>query len=204
MTPTISIVIPTVTGREDHYARCVAAYRKRTPWTIETITLTNENSCGNGWQKGAGVATGEFLHFSADDLEPLEGWADIAISAVERDEFPAPRLLNPDGSIYGAYPWGDPADGTPVSMSVIPFFRRKLWTQIGPMLPNHHYYTDNWVSWRAERAGLKITYQGSAYAFVHHWAQAKRGAGMTSNDRMVHDERIYRDAIARVDAGGQP
>lgn len=203
-TPTISVVIPTVDGREDHYERCYAAYSERTPWSLEILTVRNENSCGNAWQKGAEVATGQFLHFTADDLEPLEGWSEIAIGAAERGELPAPRMLQPDGSLYGAYPWGNPADGTPVTMSVVPFFERELWSKIGPMLPDHHYYTDNFVSWRAERAGLKITYQGSSYAFIHHWAQAKRGAGMPSGDRMTHDEAIWRAAIARVEAGGDP
>lgn len=203
LTPTISIVIPTVDGREEHYARCQQAYIDRTPWSIEIITVRNENSCGDAWQKGADAATGEYLHFTADDLEPLDGWADIALGAAERNELPAPRLLEPNGSLY-AYPWGNPPDGTPVAMSVIPFFHRDLWSKIGPMLPDHHYYTDNWVSWRAERAGLKVTYQGSAYAFVHHWAQAKRGAGMSSEARMNHDRWRYEAAVARVEAGGQP
>lgn len=202
----LTVVIPTVDGREDHYERCFNAYANRTPkdWPIEIITVRNENSCGNAWQKGAEVATGRLLHFTADDLEPLDGWWIGAAHAIENEQFPAPRLLNADGSLYGAYPWGDPPDGTPVAMSVIPFFRRDLWSKIGPMLPDHHYYTDNWVSWRAERAGLRITYQGSSYAFVHHWAQAKRGAGMSSEARMNHDREIYEAAIVRVEAGNQP
>jgi hypothetical protein len=44
----------------------------RTP--IELIVIKNEPTCGIAWQKGAEQATGDFLHFTADDLEPALGW----------------------------------------------------------------------------------------------------------------------------------
>ncbi len=72
----ISVVIPTVTGREDFFERCVYAYEHNTANPIELIIYKDLPTCGRGWIKGAEDATGDYVHFTADDLEPALGWDD--------------------------------------------------------------------------------------------------------------------------------
>lgn len=189
----ISVVVPTIPGREHHLERCVRAYQTLTTHKIELLVENGHPTCGDAWQVGAERATGDYLHLTADDLEPHEGWDAAAIETVDRDALPAPRVLNPDGTLYAAYPWGDPDDWTHIAMSVVPFMRVLDWERIGPMIPGHHYYTDNWVTYRARLIGLDVVYR-RAYEFVHHWAQEGRGAGMSSEARMEHDRRLYLQA----------
>ena len=41
----------------------------------------------------------------------------------------------------------------------------------------------------------------NGYAFLHHWAQHRRGAGMTQDERQAHDRDLYAQACAMVQAG---
>lgn len=68
----ISVVIPTVAGREHSLERCLAAYRATAD--VELIVLADRQTCGVAWQEGIEQATGDYLHLSADDLEPHPGW----------------------------------------------------------------------------------------------------------------------------------
>lgn len=193
---TIDVVIPTVTGRELSLDRCVRAYQTNTAGWVRFWIVKDRPTCGIGWNDGADLIDtepGDFIHFSADDLEPLPGWDASAIRAVENGHQPCPKLINPDGSV--AY-WGlqqyEPPEGTPVEFSTIPFMPSTLWPVVGPSLEGH-YYTDNWLSIRAELAGLPSAYY-PGYAFIHHHEMVKRGAGMAENDRMIHDRALYDQA----------
>jgi hypothetical protein len=191
---TISVVIPTIRGREIDYLRCVNAYQARTGHAVQLITVRDKPTCAEGWNEGAAQATGDFLHFSADDLEPHEGWDTAAIEAVEAGLLPAPRIVNPAGKLdYCGVHNVEMEDWARVSMSVIPFMPAHLWKQIGPV-PPIHYYSDNYVSWRAEIAGWPVAVR-RGFAFTHHWAQPGRGAGMGYEERMAHDRGLFFDAV---------
>jgi Glycosyl transferase family 2 len=193
----ISVVVPTIVGREDHYARCVAAYERTLGDQLQLITMRDFPTCGEAWNAGAEQATGEYLHFSADDLEPHDGWLEPAIQAVRRGYLPAPRIVNPDGQLdYCGHHGVELPDKAIVAMSVIPFMTRQQWDRIGPSL-NCHYFTDNYLSWRGLQAGYQTVVRRQ-YAFTHHWAQPGRGAGMTQEARMAHDRDLF------LAATGQP
>lgn len=195
MTRVITVVVPTVAGREVDFARCVAAYRQRSVHELQIITLHDMPTCGQAWNAGAGQATGDYLHFSADDLEPHEGWDAAAVATAGAGMLPAPRIVRPDGRLdYCGVHRRELPDGMPVEMSVIPFMSREQWERIGPVLPIH-YFTDNWISFRGRRAGYPTVVR-RAFAFTHHWAEVGRGAGMSYEARMAHDHAAYEQAVA--------
>lgn len=191
----ISVVIPTVDGREEHLERCVKAYRERTVALVQLIIIRNRACCGDAWNEGAELAEGDFLHWTADDLEPAIEWDVPARECGARGEIPAPVIYKPDGSIESCGGWWDRVipDGEPTTnTSVVPFCTRAQWEDIRPHLPAH-YYTDNWFTYRAHLARLPVIVR-SRYAFIHHWAQPGRGAGMTEQDRMAHDREVFEEA----------
>lgn len=195
----IAVVIPTITGREDHYERCVRAYQNTTAGEvdIQLITVLDQPTCADGWNIGAGLARAPYLHFAADDLEPHPGWWVPAIEAVDEGLMPAPRIVNADGTLdYCGEHGVELPDWRMVQMSVIPFFTAEQWNRIGPCLPIH-YFSDNYLSWRAAKAGHPTVVR-RGYAFTHHWAQVGRGAGMSVDERMRHDGQVFSDATGMV------
>ena len=199
--PRISVIVPTVDGREDHLERCTGAYIRHAEgsYELELIIERNHRSCGLGWQSGAEKSTGDYIHLTDDDIEPHHGWADPAIEAVARGAVPAPQVFDPAGVPQSCPVWGAVSpDWTPAPMSSLPFCSRAQWEKISPLF-TAHYFTDNFFTDRAIQAGwpcrLRIWYR-----FTHHWAQVKRGAGMPEHVRMQNDERLYHEALRRVAA----
>lgn len=191
----ISIVVPTIKGREDHLERCLAAYARRTVSPHEIIVIKDRPVVGVAWNDGAEEARGEYLHFTADDLEPHDGWDVPAVEAMDAGYMPSPAVYEPDGSRSFCGVWqGDYADWAHCKESNVPFMSRQVWEIIGPVLPVH-YYSDNWISWHARQHGYQHVVRRE-YAFTHHWAQVGRGAGMTQDERMAVDRQTYEKAKA--------
>jgi hypothetical protein len=197
----ISIVIPTVTGREDHYERCRAAYVQVAAYDYELLTETDHATCGLAWQAGAMRAAGDYIHFTCDDLEPLPGWDDAAVRASQAGAVPAPKVTHAETGELQSWPaWGcEHADGIDAGFSAIPFLSRTMWEVVQPLFTGH-YYCDNFISYRARKQGWPSLFV-NGYAFRHHWAQHRRGAGMTQDDRLAYDRGQYDRAVAMADAG---
>lgn len=190
----ISIVVPTIAGREEHLERCVRAYAATTP-SHQLIVVHDRATCGIAWQAGAELANSDYLHFSADDLEPLPGWWEAATARADQGLLPAPRITRPDATLESCGDWGvEMDDGVVPEMTRIPFMSRLQWGHIGPMIALH-YYTDNWVSFKGRLYGIETAVTRD-YAFVHHHATVGRGAGMTEEQRMATDRRAFEDAKA--------
>ena len=200
--PLISVIVPTVPGREDHLRRCVAAYASQAPggYELDLIVEHDHATVGLGWQAGAEKARGEWLHLTNDDIEPHPGWHGPAIEAVERGHLPAPQVCDPDGMPQS---WPQPGrlgeDWAPVPMTSLPFMSQEQWEKIAPLL-TCHYYTDDWVSYRGRVAGWPSVLR-AGYAFTHHWATVRRGAGMSEAERMAHDKLLYDEAVRRSERG---
>jgi hypothetical protein len=198
----ISVVIPTIKGREHHLERCLAAYRDRSELALEVLIMRDLETCGRAWNLGAMVAEGEYLHLTADDLEPHIGWDHAAVEACERGQIPAPEIHSERGALApddpglpiessGGY-WDRRLADWEITMNtcVVPFCRTRDWEgNIGPVL-EAHYYTDNYFTDQCRRSGLEVVVR-RAYAFTHHWAKEGRGAGMTEAQRMEVDRAIY-------------
>jgi hypothetical protein len=185
----ISIIIPTVDGRESDLIRCRAAYEQRTIIEHEIIVIENLSSCGEAWQVGVEMAVGDYIHFSADDLEPHDRWCLDAVKAADDGGLPAPTIYGPKGGVEHL---GSETDGC----TRIPFCTREQWLNIDPMLPIH-YYTDNWFSARGVQAGYPII-EVPTYRFTHHWAMAGRYGGQ----KMMDDKMAYR--MACIEYGTPP
>lgn len=189
----ITVVVPTVTGRERSLERCLSGYHNTAgDFDLEIIKFINLPTCGEGWVKGAAKAKGDYIHFTSDDLEPLPGWAETAVETADRGFQPSPIVLNQYGGTDFAGIWGAaPLEWIEVPMSVVPFMSRAMLeavdlTEVGQL----HYYSDNLVSDLLKDAGFPTVFR-PGYAFTHHWEQEKRGAGMTQSERMDHDQRLY-------------
>ena len=176
----ITIVCPTVRGREPSYEFCMAAYEATTVDDFQFITIFGEDACGKAWEKGARQMVGDYLHFTADDLEPLDGWDIEARLSADDGLLPAPIIYTRDSGQVEEL--GVTPDGF---FSRIPFCTREQWQKIGPMIPIH-YYTDNWFSWKAKQFGY-MTVGVASYRFNHHWAME----GRYGNDRMSADYAAY-------------
>jgi hypothetical protein len=136
----ISIIIPTVPGREDHYDRCLAAYRDRTAAGYEIITETDHATVGLAWQAGAERASGDYIHLTCDDLEPLDGWDVAAVNAADAGFVPAPKVTDARTGQLQSWPaWGrEHEDGTDAGFSAIPFLSRAMWEVVQPLFTGHY------------------------------------------------------------------
>lgn len=167
----ISIIIPTITGREESLERTVSAYEKRTWVEREIIVIRDAPTWPKGCNLGAQEANGDILHFSADDLEPVTGWHTDVARLLAADELPAPRVhdYEPDGLFMNQ---SDGADGDLTLFTRIPIMSRSQYERIGPW-PEIIYYADIWLSEKARTVGIQ-TRMLYSYAFVHHWCQIGR------------------------------
>jgi hypothetical protein len=200
--PVISVIIPTVTGREDHFTRCISAYGtcSQGAYDLQLVVERDHPSCGAAWQAGLERAKGDYIHLTCDDIEPLPGWHVPAIEAVENGFLPAPQVYDPNG-----VPQSHPQPGVvgmdwaPVHMSALPFCSAGQMEKIAPLM-TAHYFTDDFFSYRGIRQGWQCKLRVH-YAFRHHWAQHRRGAGMSEAARMQLDQSYYIRAMEMVLAG---
>lgn len=179
MSREVFVVIPTVAGREDHLQRCTEAYtRTLAGVSHELFVVYDAPTCGLAWNLGADVARGhgaEWLHMTADDLEPLDGWYAAARSCVT-DYAASPAALiwtaragEPD-QVESHGDWAARYSvPCAVSMSRIPFCRTTQWIDIPPI----HYFSDNAFTSAMQAQGVPIV-AVEGYAFRHHWAQPGR------------------------------
>ena len=170
--PSLSIIVPTITGREASRERCIAAYLNTSPLESEIVTVFDfpnwPAACNEGYRR----AKADALHFTADDLEPLPGWWQEALPWCEyHDELPAPKVMDysPDGV------WNNAVDGPDKGVphfTRIPLMTRRQYEMIGPW-PEIDYGADVWLSEKGRTLGIE-TRMIHSYAFVHHWEQVGR------------------------------
>ena len=65
----ISIICPTISGREHWLERCRVSYLETTQMEYEFIILDDFPSCNAAWNVGIREAKGDYLHLTADDIE---------------------------------------------------------------------------------------------------------------------------------------
>lgn len=169
----ISVIIPTIPGREETLDRCWHAYVDTMGGLDYELCVVEgfpnwPSACNAGYRD----AKGDILHFTADDLEPLPGWwvAPLELLATA-DELPAARVLNhtADGPMDNA---GDGPDGAFTHFTRVPIMRRDQYDRIGAW-PEIDYCADVWLSEKARTIGIQTRLLYS-YALVHHWSQIGR------------------------------
>lgn len=168
----MSVVVPTIAGREHWLERCVRAYEETVPG-VEVIVVTGKPSCGAAWEEGQERATGDYVHFTADDLVPLPGWFEAAAEVCDAGAIPAANVLTeeaggewlPSSTMYAqAYLLGD---GQTENV-LVPFFSRAQFeiddgdSWVCPI----HYGSDDWVTFLADRRGIPTRFT-HGYLFGH-------------------------------------
>lgn len=183
----LAIVIPTVDGREADLRRCVVAYEKTAPDAYLYIEH-GHGSCGEAWLAGAERAREhdfDYLHLTADDLEPHPGWLEVATETVDKGFIPAPLVYAPGGELESAGLSGfalnltAQADWHPVDGTTVPFLTAEMWDAIG-MIPIH-YCTDLWVSAKGRLNGWETVIR-TGMRFTHYTAPAGRNYGRAQPD----------------------
>jgi glycosyltransferase involved in cell wall biosynthesis len=167
----LTVVIPTITGRETDVARCINAYEATSP-DAALIIVKDKTSWPAACNEGYRQSTGDIIHFTADDLEPLPGWWQEATAAMKTEDIlPAAKVLN--HSADGV--WDNAGDGPFPHFTRVPIMRRDQYERIGEW-PEFNYVADVWVSEKGRTLGIE-TRMFHSYAFVHHWAQVGRRDG---------------------------
>ena len=171
--PELSVIVPTISGREESLARAVKSYEDTTQDVdCEIIVILDEPTWPTACNVGYAKSTGDVVHFSADDLEALPGWWEEPLEFLKNaDELPAPKVMDytPDGHFSNEID-GENLDLT--HFTRIPIMRRDQWERIG-IWPEIVYFADMWVSEKARTIGIKTRLLHS-YIFVHHWSQIGR------------------------------
>jgi len=183
----ISIVMPTIAGREMWLEKALAAIAAHTTIPYELIVRTGFPTCGLAWQSGGEAAKGDHIWMAADDVEVMEGWDVAATQACDRGVLPAPIIYNADMGVQSCGgTWGElEPDGQVTGFTRAPFMSRAQWEIAQPMLPCH-YYTDNWISFKCAQAGIP-TVVVYGYRMVHHLATEGRIEGRMGADGNVYE-----------------
>ena len=170
----ISVVIPTITVRHHWLEQCVQAYEFTLRcWDHELIVINDRPSCGVAWNEGIEKARGQFIHLTADDITPVDGWHKPAVASALRGELPAARILNTDGSLQSCgTDHLEHEEGEEAFVARVPFATREQFDRIGPMM-NEHYMGDYWFSHRGRECGYRSVVRRD-YCFYHHYAQEGR------------------------------
>ena len=168
----ISLIVPTIEGREHWLERTLHAYHDTTP-DYELIVLRDRATAGIAWNEGWSQAKGDYLHFTADDIEPQAGWWQEGIKWIERGILPAPRVLNTDGTLQSC---GDDCSeqetGTPTQVARIPFCSREQAECIFPIIENH-YCGDYYFTWKGRQCGWPSLVVRD-FVFTHHLVNVGR------------------------------
>jgi glycosyltransferase involved in cell wall biosynthesis len=172
----LTVVIPTIFGREQSLARGIASYEDTLAGErYEIIVVKDEPTWPTACNEGCRQSKGDFILFSADDLEALPGWWEAARAHLEaHDELPAPRVYNFEGPPDGQ--WDNPedgADGALTPFTRIPIMRRDQAERIGEWPEHLIYYADLWVSDKGRHVGIE-TRMVYGYDFIHHWSGVGR------------------------------
>jgi len=196
----VSVVIPTIQGRGILFDKTRAAYEATKPDSVEyeVIVVRDCTTIGEAWRLGAAAATGDWVHLSADDVLPHEGWFQAALDSACRMEYPSPRLENKDGSLHSCGTMGggmllpECPDGTRCNGSPFPFFRADYLTELLGGFPSIHYYADDLLAQRASAIGLSATVCRD-YCFTH--LEGTHGRAQVAA-RAMADQKTFLDCVA--------
>ena len=184
----ISIVCPTITGREHWLERCQIAYCETTDTECEFIVIKDATACGIAWNQGCEEARGDYIHFTADDIEPTPGWWEVGIEWIKKGVLPAPRILNTDGTLQSC---GDNNQEWPTGAETvvarIPFCSREQMERIFPIIDVHY-----WTDYDFTRKGKALGWPSIVvrdFLFYHHYAPEGR-----LDERLAADQKVFNAA----------
>lgn len=147
--PLISVIIPTIPGREELLRACLASFTEHTPSELlHRVIIPNSPSCGEGWTRGVEKARGDYLLLAADDVEAWPGWYEGACRP-----FTCPVLYWPNGTLQGAGGHHRTfTNGQTAANVAFPLIQREVWDAVQPIPPLNHF-CDIWITEEAQRHG---------------------------------------------------
>lgn len=185
----LSVIVPTITGREESLARTIASYETTLDVEHEIIVVKDESSWPRACNVGYERSSGDVIHWGADDLEAAPGWYSDIPAFLENDELPAPSVFDYrlDGKFANAE---DGVDGDTTWFTRVPLCRRDQAERIG-LWPEITYYADIWFSEKARAIGIETRLLHS-YRFVHHWSPVGRVDSKRNLERAWRDLEVLR------------
>lgn len=170
---TLSVLLPTVRGREESLSLCMKSYMDNVPnFDIEFVTV-RDRLCGNGWQTAAERASGEYLHFSNDDLAVRPGFVEPLVEIANTGNVAA-HWFATGGTEYNGRDEGT-HDLAELTTAPMPFCTRQtFFEKIGP-IPALHYGCDHWFAEECVSHGVKII--GRRHSEVDHGFHETGGIG---------------------------
>ena len=195
----LSVIVPTVPGRDASLERMRDSILATTPHPVEFMVMTGYDNAGRAWNEGCERATAPIILLSADDLDYAPGWWEACTAVLERGAIPCPVLMQPCG---GFEPTGEGwyedsagtrgngehvhlADGEASFATVIPIFTREMLDRVMPV-GEVHYFSDDWFSMNARAAGIQLVV-ARGFVVWHHLAMAGRhGAARSDQDRELY------------------
>ena len=175
--PEITVVLPTITGREESLQRTIDSYdRTLEGEDYDIVVITDAPTWPEGCNEGYYKSDSPYILFGADDLDAEPGWYWFGREAlIQRpEELPAPRIYDnhgPDGARWFMNE-SDGADGELTHFTRVPLMSKQQWETVGPW-PAIIYYADMWVSEKARTLGIR-TRMVYGFDFFHHWSQIGR------------------------------
>ena len=168
----LSIVMPTIPGRESELARTIEVYERLTPVDIEWIIERGQDNCGAAWNAGARKATGDILHMGADDIEPeSEGWWFAAAPVLLAGRVPLGYVREGHACLFGR------------DFCRVVICRREWWRDV----PELHYFSDNaWTDLMIADGHLPTVAEG--FDFYHRKSMVGRDDGP---ERMERERKAY-------------
>lgn len=201
----LAVVLPTITGREESLQETLSAYRDTLPprqpnFWYDILVVKDEETCGEAWLQGLEWANNlafDYIHFTADDIIPHQGWFEAAEYVISLGCIPAPKILNTDGTLQTnggttqKHDWVELSEIAPfsyVEFTNIPFLSVDLMAKIG--MPPIHYSSDIWISYVAWEQYDVATVFSPAYLFTHHRSPIGRGGSTGSEHRRGDIDRV--------------
>jgi hypothetical protein len=194
--PVVSVVIPTLPGREESLDCALRSLALTCP-DAEIVLVYGSGPVGDGWTVGADAARGRYVHLAGDDLEWMPGWWESAARVCDEGRIPAPLVFNGDGSVQSCGDQMDAIvpDGSPATWPRMPFVSAEQWARIGPIPAGIHYFSDNYIGDRGRLLGFE-TVVCHGYQIVHHLEMTGVGWDIAGGwqERIAAD----RDAYERI------
>lgn len=181
----VLIVIPTVSGRNNIFNKCVDAY-KETCYEADFWYTFNRKTCAEAWNEGANVAKTwgyDYIHMTADDLIPHNGWYECALDTIQAGLYlPGALIYRPDGSVES---FGNQIqeEWTKLEGGSVPFCKTEDWVNI----PNIHYWSDNAYDYAQKKVNNYSFVARNDYAFTHYSATPGRKF-MDQVERTIFEE----------------
>jgi len=175
--PELTVVLPTITGREESLHRTIDSYESTLAGEdYDIVVIQDAPTWPEGCNAGYYKSDSPYILFGADDLDGEPGWYWFGREALIRNpmELPAPRVYDNHG--LDGVRWfmneKDGADGELTHFTRVPLMSKEQWEIVGPW-PPLVYYADIWLSEKARTLGIR-TRMVYGFDFFHHWSQIGR------------------------------